>query len=107
MKTNITILLLLISTYTIAANDQVPIDREIVYLRVYENEVLVHFTPEFQNTQNCPETSKSMAVIDLANEKGKSMYAAILSAAAAKKKVGFGLGLCKNSPLIYRVDVAY
>lgn len=106
MKTSVFFIFFLFSAFSMAASDQIPRDRTITNLYVYGESVVVEFTPEFTNTQNCPETSKTKAIIDLANGQNQTLYTAALSAAMSKTKVGFGLAGCDNNVLIYRVDLA-
>ncbi len=107
-KLGLSVTIYLFSTLAVAANDQVPKDRTITEISVYDYSIVVIFEPSFANTQGCVEGATNVGQIDITNAQGKELYAAVLSAAAAKLKVGFGLGGCyQNSPKIYRVDIKY
>ncbi len=99
--------LMAISTQSYAASEQVPADKTIIKLSVYENDVVVKFTPSFANTQGCPESAQDAFIIDMDNNLGKTLYAAVLSSAQTGGTVGFGINGCKGHPKIYRVDQVF
>lgn len=112
MNKTLSLLLLLFSNAIYAGTDQVPIDRKITGIATYASFVIIHFLPEFENTQNCDITKKSSIVLDFKdNSSHKEMYSSVLAAASASKEVGFGLGGCSAEssqyPSVYRVDVGF
>ncbi|WP_444908805.1 hypothetical protein [Microbulbifer sp. TRSA005] len=95
-----------------AGNDQVPIDREIYRVKTYKGFAVVYFKPGFPNTQGCAHATQEQVILEFTDDGStKEMYSSILAAAAAKKKVGFGISGCTSEslgyPTIYRVDVDY
>jgi|GEM_PF-5198411 len=104
------ILFLLCSPAVIAANQGIPTDRKITELTVYENMVVVKFSPNFENSQNCTHTSKEHFQLNFNSETGENMalLSTLLAAASASKSVGFAIGGCAGQyPKIYRVNVKY
>lgn len=92
-----------------AASDQVPTDRTISSIHAYDSFVFINFTPSFTSSQGCTHADSDRRVtIDTSGELGKNIYSAALSAAAAQKKVGFGLAGCHTErPKVYRIDVNF
>ena len=109
MRKSFLLLVTFLSIPAFAANDQVPIDRTITRIQVYDNQVYIQFTPTFTFKQGCPNTSNKQVTIDTSLQRGKDMYSAALSAAIAKKDVGFGVDGCDASgrEKIYRIDVDF
>ncbi len=104
-----TIFLLLYVSVLNAANEQITPDKTIVSVHTYNNFVFVNFHPNEANTQGCSNAdSNRRAAIDLTNGNGKELYSAVMAAAMASKKVGFGINGCSNGrPLIYRIDTIF
>lgn len=93
-----------------AGSQQIPRDRKITSLSVYDNLVFVTFEPGYTNSQGCPKGGNSMLSIDLNTDGdlGENIYAAALAAATSGKKVGFGISGCfSERPKIYRIDVQF
>ena len=92
-----------------AANDQVSAVRSITLINAYDTFVFIHFSPSYTSTQGCTNSqSDQLVVIDTTNELGKNIYSAALTAAAAQKKVGFGVAGCHiDRPKLYRIDVKF
>lgn len=109
MKKLIFIMAMLLSQSAYAVNDQMPPTRTITSISTYANMVIVRFTPEYENTQGCTSPNKTRLEFTFDSTKGKEMYAAVLAAAAAKYRVGFGLSGCtgSGSPIAYRVDTYF
>jgi len=104
------IVFLLCSQVAIAANQGVPTDRKITELIVYENLVVVKFSPSFENIQNCIHSTKEHFQLNFNSETGENtgLLSTLLAAAAASKQVGFAIGGCAGQyPSIYRVNVKY
>lgn len=100
----------LLSSFSFAVNDQVPVDRTIVNTSVYNNMVIIRYSPYFAGTQGCLRSDKSELTIELNSSSGvgEYIYSALLAAAMSGKKVGFGISGCyADRPKIYRVDVEY
>ena len=98
--------LTIFSVSSVAASDQVPKDRTITEISVYDNTTVVHFTPGFVNTQCPPGSSTTEAHIDTSTT--NILLTTTLAAAAQGKQVGFGFNGCVNGdPKIYRIDVKY
>lgn len=93
------------------AMSQVPIDRTITGIRVYETYAVIVFSPDYANSENCTGFNKNRtAVIDWStNPEAKAMYGTALSAYMSGKKIGFGLNGCHpwgdGVPKAYRVDM--
>ncbi len=102
--------LIVFSTGAFSATEQIPKDRKIVSIQAYQNSILVHFTPSYTNSQGCTSGSKTTFQLPTSIEdgSGKNSYSLLLTAAAASKKVGFGIEDCAGQyPKIYRVDVDF
>ncbi|WP_444937005.1 hypothetical protein ACJJIW_07175 [Microbulbifer sp. JMSA004] len=110
-KKSITALYLCLSSFAYGGNDQVSIDREIYLIRTYEDFAVIYFKPGFTNTQGCPTETEEQVILEFEDSTSKEMYSALLSAATANKKVGFGISGCTihslGYPTIYRVDVDF
>jgi len=102
-------LLNIVSLECFAAAEQIPADKIIKTIHAYDNLVFIEFSPSFATNQGCTATDGSIKVaIDTSNNLGKNLYSAALSAAAAKKNVGFGVSGCHSDrPKLYRIDVKY
>lgn len=88
--------------------DQVPADKLVTGLSVYDGVTYVSFSPSFPFTQGCPNGGDVVVTIDTSNDKGREMYAAVLTAASSKRPIGFGASGClSDRPMVYRVDVSF
>ena len=92
-----------------SASTQIYSDRTITLVGSYADIAYVIFTPAVPNLEGCPYTAGDEVVIDWStNPNAKAMYATVLAAYLAGRKVGFGVSGCYQggAPLAYRVDVA-
>ena len=97
-----------ISGYSFSANEAIPKDRTIEEFIVYDNLVVIKFSPDFSNSQGCSSTSQSFLQLDYDDMTGKNkaLFSTLLAAYMSSKKVGFGISGCAGQyPKIYRVDV--
>ncbi len=98
----------LVAFNSFADSEQIPSDRKVTSISVYEEMAFVRFYPAFANSQGCPNGGNVTVTIDMANEKGKEMYSAVLAAATAGKTIGFGINGCNGDrPKAYRIDVNF
>jgi hypothetical protein len=104
-------LLLITASVPALAADWMPIDRKIVNIYVYDDHVLVKFSPAFSNTQGCSKGGNDSAMIITTDNAHNEMMSALLAAASADNQVGLALSGCGGGyfdyPLIYRVAIAY
>jgi hypothetical protein len=101
----------IIAAYAVvaSASSQIYSDRTITLVGSYANAAYVMFTPAVPNLEGCPYTAGDEVVIDWGTDpNAKAMYATVLAAYMAGRKVGFGVSGCYQggAPLAYRVDVA-
>jgi hypothetical protein len=96
---------------TVMAADQIP-DRTVTLLRAYRTGAAIAFAPSFTSTQGCTDgASNTTAYLDWSNEPDlKAVYAALLAAYLAGRKVGLGVDGCtplygQGVPKIYRIDI--
>lgn len=104
------IALLLMAPAAHAANENIPIDRAITELVVYDKAAVIRIAPGFVNNQNCPSGSSQLLQLAFDSETGVNtgLLSTLLAAASAGKTVGFGIGGCAGRyPSVYRVDVKY
>ncbi len=102
------ILLFFISSFTYSASESISRNRSIQEVLVYETSVVVKIDPAFENSQECTSNSTRWLQLDYNSETGENqgMVTAILAAASASRKVGFGINGCTGQyPKVYRVDV--
>ncbi|MFL0801187.1 MAG: hypothetical protein K6L80_12100 [Agarilytica sp.] len=102
--------LILVSPLSYSANESTPRDRTIKELLFYENDVVVKISPAYENSQDCSSNATDRLQLGYSSETGQNeaLVSALLAAAAASKKVGFGVGGCKGQyPEIYRVDLVF
>ena len=81
----------------------------MTFMGTYENFACIVFTPAIPNLENCPYLNADQVIIDwTSHPNAKAMYATVLAAYVAGRKVGFGVNGCypASAPLAYRVDVA-
>lgn len=91
-----------------AESVQIPADKIITQIQAYDSYVYVHFSPSQSFNQGCSAPNTNSIAIDTSDTLGKNMYSAALSAATAKKKVGFGINGChKEREKMYRIDVKF
>jgi len=97
------------SFYCFAESVQIPADRTIKTIHAYDTFIFIEFSPSFDANQGCTASDQNVKVaIDTSNDLGRNIYSAALSAAAAKKKVGFGITGCYSGrPKLYRIDVKF
>ncbi|MFL0802022.1 MAG: hypothetical protein K6L80_16365 [Agarilytica sp.] len=101
---------LFISSFSYSAGESISRNRAIKEVLVYEGTVVVKIDPVFENSQDCTSGSQKWLQLDYNSETGKNqgLLSTILAAAAASKKVGFGINGCTGQyPEIYRVDVVF
>ena len=92
----------------IAANESIPANRKVTSLKVYQDDVLVYFTPAFSNSQNCTGASDVTLQLRLSQDLNKTMFNSIIAAAKTGSPIGFGIGGCNGGyPHIYRVDTPF
>jgi hypothetical protein len=92
-----------------SATSQIYSDRTIALVGSYADAAYVIFTPAVPNLEGCPYTVGDEVVIDWStNPNAKAMYATVLAAYLAGRKVGFGVSACYQggAPPAYRADMA-
>ncbi|MCH9690663.1 MAG: hypothetical protein K0U59_01180 [Gammaproteobacteria bacterium] len=110
MKKIIFIVSLFTSLNVLAASGSeiIPNDRTITNITVYADLVVIAFTPSFQNNQGCTSSSSNKLQLNLAEDSNKALFSTLLTAAASKSKVGFGINGCAGQfPKLYRVEPSY
>lgn len=108
MKYIFTLFILFSGSFAFSANESVPSDRKIRELVVYDDALIIRFSPEFTNTQGCTSTAKHTIQLDLADDPDKYIYSTVLAAAASGKTIGFGIGDCAGQyPRVYRANVNF
>ena len=109
MNKFIGLFLLIMATNSFGATDQVPTNRTVTMISTYANIAFVHVSPEIVSTQGCSSSNNKVVEISFSTQKGKEIYAAVLAAAVAKKKIGMGIGGCSENgnPLVYRIDTIF
>lgn len=84
---------------------------KIEFMRTYADFAVLSLDPNHGNLDNCTSSSASNYVyLDMKNGEGRAMYAAVLSAYLADRRVRFALEGCKTwgsstIPEAYRVDI--
>ena len=84
-------------------------NKSITRIGTYHTSAVIFFTPGQDNEQGCSDTRQDAVKIDLTTESGGKMLSTVLTAAAANKKIGFGVDGCLegNLPKVYRVGVIF
>ena len=103
--------LLMLTSHSLVASEQIPRDRTIEYIQVYKSTVFIHLDKQHKNTDNCTHKVAKDTVALALDTESKEIYSAILSARVSGTKIGFGVGGCQSwgpsgtVPKIYRVDL--
>lgn len=93
------------------ASEQIS-SRNITYLWIYDTYTIARLSQPATNADGCSNASAGtyVKISHPEGNVGREQYAAVLSARAANKSVGFGVSGCghwgsSTVPLVYRVDM--
>jgi hypothetical protein len=88
--------MLAISSVGVMASTQVPDDRKIVKIMMYDVKTILYYAPSFPSSEGCAgeASNPDVAVLDAADDPNKQMLTTVLSAHMAGKHVGLGLSGC-------------
>ena len=105
-------LILLVSCIGVQAAPESTLDPvKITKISALGSYAMIHFSPEFANTQNChPATANTLnvAVIRLDDGKNKELFNVALMAAKDNKEVVLFINGCYAAfPSIYRINIDF